>query len=107
MMMDFPDKEARLRANCHAAFKARAYTKTQARLFIESSLKQAVDIAKMAKKPVLCIENQQMVYPMPIPYGLAKIQEKVGIANINLKKLMDLIAFKLMNIHPPNKDLRN
>lgn len=102
VMMDFPDKEARLRANCHAAFKAQAYNKTQARLFIESSLKQAVDITKITKKPVLCIENQQMVYPRSMSYGLVRVQEKMGVTKRNLKKLMDLIAFRLMNMHPPD-----
>ena len=102
LMMDFPDKEARQRANCHAAFKAQAYKKTQARLFIESSLKQAVEITKITKKPVLCIENQQMMYPKPMSYGFVRMQEKVGVTKRNLRKLMDLIAFRLMNMHPPN-----
>ena len=103
-MMNFPNKEARIKANCHAAFKAKIYNRTQARLFIESSLKQALEITKITKKPVLCLENQQMVYPKPMSYGLVKIQEKMGATRKNMKKLMDLIAFKLMNMHPPNRD---
>jgi uncharacterized HAD superfamily protein len=103
VMMDFPDKEARLRANCHAAFKAQAYNKTQARLFIESSLKQAVEISKISSQPVLCIENQQMVYPKPMSYGLFKMQEKMGVPKKNLQNLSNWIAFRLMNMHPPNK----
>jgi len=63
IMMDFPDKQARVRANSYAAFKAAAYDETGASLFIESSLNLAREVARLAGKDVLCTETWEMVGP--------------------------------------------
>ena len=62
-MMDFPSKAARLASGSHAQFKARIYASTDALLFIESSERQALEIARLAGRPVLCIETRQIAYP--------------------------------------------
>ena len=61
-MMPYKNREERMKANNHAEHKAEYYKKTDALLFVESSYKQAVKIAEIAKKPVFCIENQQIIY---------------------------------------------
>jgi uncharacterized HAD superfamily protein/adenine/guanine phosphoribosyltransferase-like PRPP-binding protein len=62
-MMDLPNKAARLASGSHARFKAGAYASTDALLFIESSERQALEIARLSGRPVLCIETRQMAYP--------------------------------------------
>jgi len=63
IMLDLPDKEARLKANNHGGFKASVYSKYDGWLFIESSDWQAQQIADKAGKPVYCMDTRQMVYP--------------------------------------------
>jgi len=70
IMMDYPDKETRLRAGNHAEFKADFYIKSECILFIESSKWQAEKIAKLSKKPVLCTENMKL-------YHFKKLREVV------------------------------
>lgn len=62
VMLDLPDMEARQKANSHAGHKAKAYTSKPYILFIESDLSQAVEINRIAKKPVLCTENFEMIF---------------------------------------------
>ncbi|MEI7662526.1 MAG: phosphoribosyltransferase family protein [Bacteroidota bacterium] len=62
VLLDLPDKEARMRANSHAVHKAKTYMNKQYVLFIESSLSQAIEINRIAKKPVLCTENFEMIF---------------------------------------------
>jgi uncharacterized HAD superfamily protein/adenine/guanine phosphoribosyltransferase-like PRPP-binding protein len=63
IMLDLPDKESRLAAGCHASFKARVYRNAPARIFIESSYRQALEIAHLSGKPVICIETQECIAP--------------------------------------------
>jgi len=63
VMMDLPDKATRVALGAHAKFKAQVYKSVNAALFIESSYSQAQVIARLAGKPVLCIETGQMINP--------------------------------------------
>lgn len=49
--------EERAEKNLHASFKANVYSQCDAVLFVESESKQAYQINKLTKKPVLCIED--------------------------------------------------
>jgi len=62
VMLDLPDMEARQKANNHAGHKAKAYLSKPYVLFVESDLSQAVEINRIAKKPVLCTENFEMIF---------------------------------------------
>jgi uncharacterized HAD superfamily protein len=62
VLLDLPDKEARMRANSHAEHKAKTYKSSEYVLFIESSLSQAIEINRITKKPVLCTENFEMIF---------------------------------------------
>lgn len=53
--------EERTANNLHAKFKSEIYKKTNALLFIESSYKQAVEINCSVKKPVFCVETNEML----------------------------------------------
>ena len=62
VLLDLPDMEARMKANCHAEHKAKTYMSKSYILFIESSLSQAIVINRITKKPVLCTENFEMIF---------------------------------------------
>lgn len=57
VMLDLPDKQARQQWNRHAGYKAEVYKRSDAFLFIESSLEQARGIKRLSDKSVFCIEN--------------------------------------------------
>lgn len=61
-MLDLPDAATRRRLGGHARFKASVYAgDAGAKLFIESCARQAPEVARLAGKPVLCIETNSMV----------------------------------------------
>ncbi len=65
IMLDFPDKVARMKWGRHGEYKASCYKKSGATLFIESSAKQAEIIARISRKPVLCVQTNKL-----LDYGL-------------------------------------
>lgn len=67
IMMTYPDGATRRQMNTYSAHKAKAYRDTEANFFIESDVKQAVEIANLAKKEVLCIDTMQMIQPGSLP----------------------------------------
>jgi len=62
VMLDLPDMAARQKANNHGDHKAKAYLAKPYVLFVESDLTQAIQINRIAKKPVLCTENFEMIF---------------------------------------------
>lgn len=62
-LLDVAAARERRRLNAHAAFKAQIYANTGSFIFFESDPHQAVDIARLANKPVLCVESMKMHYP--------------------------------------------
>lgn len=66
VMLDAPSKAERQRRNAHGSFKGEFYKSSKAILFIESDLTQAQTIARIAGKPALCIETQQLLHPNPL-----------------------------------------
>ena len=72
IMMDYPDKAARMRAGRHGAYKAEAYKQSGARLFVESELRQAMQIASLSGREVFCVETMQMIYPDATPAQRSK-----------------------------------
>jgi uncharacterized HAD superfamily protein len=63
-MLDLPNAETRRKAGAHAAFKAEVFRRARDTvLFIESDRRQALEIARLAGKPVLCFTTQEMFQP--------------------------------------------
>lgn len=75
IMMDLPDQDARRAAGSHSAYKADVYRRTNADLFYESSLSQAIQIANLALKPVFCVDTRQMIYPGSVPQNRLTIAQ--------------------------------
>ena len=63
IMLDLPSKAERQRLGAHGSFKADFYRKSNAILFIESEHEQALKIAKLSGKPVLCVESNMVSLP--------------------------------------------
>lgn len=61
VMMDLPDKQTRHELGNRSEYKAAVYEDVGAELFIESSMRQATEIARLTGKPVYCIETNGMV----------------------------------------------
>ncbi len=62
VMLDLPDMYARQKANNHATHKANTYKMSEYKLFMESSLSQAIEINRITGKPVFCTENFEMIF---------------------------------------------
>ncbi len=63
IMLDLPSKAERQRLGAHGSFKAEFYRKSDAILFIESEHEQALKIARLSGKPVLCVETNIVSFP--------------------------------------------
>lgn len=61
VMLDFPDKQTRVRWGRHGDYKADFYANSPCRLFVESSLRQAQIIADKTSKPVICLETNELL----------------------------------------------
>lgn len=61
VMLDLPDKAARLKWGRHGFYKGEVYEKSDCTLFIESSLREALQITQQTKKPVFCTETMSMI----------------------------------------------
>jgi len=64
VLLDLPDSETRARLRAHAKHKAEVYRKTGADLFIESSRNEALEIARLSGKPVLCYTTGELITPV-------------------------------------------
>ncbi len=76
VMLDLPSKAERLRLGVHGSFKAEYYRKSPFDLFIESENAQAMTIARLSGKPVLCLETHRLIEPSAaaILASLPKVQ---------------------------------
>jgi uncharacterized HAD superfamily protein/adenine/guanine phosphoribosyltransferase-like PRPP-binding protein len=63
VMLDLPSKAERQRLGAHGTFKADYYRRSPFDLFIESENAQAMTIARLSGKPVLCLETHSLVEP--------------------------------------------
>jgi orotate phosphoribosyltransferase len=69
VMLDLPTAEERRRTNAGARFKAEVYKRTGAKVFFESSVTEAVEIARLSGRPVYAVDTRQMVFPGVDPGG--------------------------------------
>lgn len=60
IMMQYKTKKERQMSGDYANYKAYIYNNSDAVLFIESSVNQAITIARLTNKPVLCTDNMTL-----------------------------------------------
>lgn len=61
VMLNMKSREERITWGQHGKYKGDVFAKSDASFFVESSLMQAKQIVRIAKKPVFCTENFQML----------------------------------------------
>jgi uncharacterized HAD superfamily protein len=92
IMLDAPDAATRLRDFNQGEFKGDIYRNTGCFIFIESSYEQAIDICNIAKKPVFCTENSQLIMSDKIE---AHVSNLLNDWRITSKKLARKVFSKL------------
>jgi uncharacterized HAD superfamily protein/hypoxanthine phosphoribosyltransferase len=100
VMLNLPDAETRRRFRAHALFKGEYYRNSNAELFIESELHQAMAIVKISGKPVLSIEGPVMCHPDNLSV-VAALQQIRGVA-LSQRRYRDLarrLAKRLLGRH--------
>lgn len=80
IMLDLPSKEERQRAGAHGSFKADYYRGSDAVLFIESELPQARQIARLSRKPVLCLETHTLIDAATADSAITVVGQNVAAA---------------------------
>jgi orotate phosphoribosyltransferase len=75
LMMQYPDAQARKAAGAYAEYKAEAYRRTGAALFVESEARQAARIAALTGKPVLCLETGTLAAPGDVAAAQRVVRE--------------------------------
>lgn len=68
IMLNLPDKKSRIKWNKHGSYKGTYYKKSDAVLFVESSLREAQEILKVSHKSVFCIETFTLMNYVESPY---------------------------------------
>ena len=87
IMMQFKTKEERIKSGSHGKFKGENYKNIEsANLFVESELRQAIEIATISRKVVFCTENQSVIY-IPEPVEVVELTRKQKIKN-NIKRIL-------------------
>ncbi len=77
IMMNYPDKISKQKAEAHSSFKTNIYKKTGAELFIESSKLQAEEIARLTGKYVYCTSTHTLINPSLLGQVTEKIKEEI------------------------------
>jgi len=103
IMMDLPSKAARLAAGPHGRFKAEVYASTDALLFIESSQRQALDIARFSGRPVLCIETRKMVNPSLAAHTPEIARTMPSLSRTWARRARRSLRRHLLGIDPPRR----
>ncbi len=97
ILLDLPNKEARIKWNKYGEFKAKIFKENNYSLFIESSLKQAKIIFEATNKAVYCTENFEMSKPQINFKGkLKKVIIKLGINQLVTFKLFKYLYIRLI-----------
>ena len=86
-MLDLPDAATRQRLNNHAEFKSEVYAEKDAPLFIESSRRQAVEIASRTGKPVICTDDSTFHHHPPVT---DRIRKKLGPTRRRIERKLGL-----------------
>lgn len=103
-MLDLPTAEERRRLNIHHKFKAEVYANQPlTRLFVESEVRQAVEIMKLSRKPVYCIETNEMYVPGQVYNLKANTLRKTHSLKAKLVGKAKSILSRLAPVAPSSK----
>jgi orotate phosphoribosyltransferase len=88
VMFGVPGRQARAEPEARAGFKATAYRESGAVLFIESSLAEAIEIARLSGQSVLSMEGRRLVRPDWVPQQRALMSRAARLAVSNPLELL-------------------
>ena len=77
VMLDLPTKAERLKWGQHGEYKGKYYRESDSFLFVESSYIQALSIANISHKPVICIETNSLIEEQNFYTLRQKIRQKL------------------------------
>lgn len=97
VMMNLPDKETRLRSASHARYKAEVYNKSNASLFIESSIRQSREIERLSGKPVYCVESREMINPRFVSRNYHRSRRFLKLLSQNPAEALRLLKRRLLS----------
>jgi hypoxanthine phosphoribosyltransferase len=104
IMLDLESAAERRRSSAHGAFKAAYYRSSPAKLFIESELGQACEIAAIAEKPVLWLPGAQMIYkdgaPPAAPFRPKRLAARMKRTARRMLGPESYAALKRLFAHP-------
>lgn len=86
IMLDLPSKAERQRLGAHGSFKGEYFRDSDAILFIESENRQALRIAEIAGKPVLCLQTHRMIQPSEAAVINMRLRDEARPAHRLIKK---------------------
>jgi uncharacterized HAD superfamily protein len=101
VMLDLSDKAARVAEKPQAKFKAEAYRRTGAALFVESSPRQAAEIAEATGLPVLCTHTRQMVYPSLAAHAPSLARKVPGRVFRWIRRRVGDLRRRVLQFDPP------
>lgn len=108
-MMNYETAEERQRNNKYSEFKSKIYLESNSVLFIESSERISIEIARKTLKPVFCTDVKRMILPGNDDIGifsavsdalLWKISTKSKAAKTKLAKIIRLFLFEIIRRIP-------
>jgi uncharacterized HAD superfamily protein/hypoxanthine phosphoribosyltransferase len=76
----------------HAAFKAKVYSDCDAVMFFESDYNQALDICRITRKPVFCLENRRLITSNNLVENIKVSNKELGFT---IKRTLRKITGKL------------
>lgn len=83
IMLDLPNAEERRRLGNHGVFKAKEYKKIKYDLFYESDYSQAIEINRITKKPVYCVDENILIDGR----GLQQLRDKSWALRNRIKRI--------------------
>lgn len=93
-MLDLPSKEERIRLGSHGKFKAEIYKKLEGSvLFVESEREQAIEIAEIARKPVISLYTDEFFSQ----FNDHKLELKDDSNSLNIGNDREILAKKEFN----------
>jgi uncharacterized HAD superfamily protein/adenine/guanine phosphoribosyltransferase-like PRPP-binding protein len=92
VMLDLPSKAERQRLAAHGRFKGEVYRDSDAILFIESENRQALRIAEIAGKPVLCLQTHRMIEPT----DAARVNERLRTEARPGRRMIKKVAYTIL-----------
>lgn len=96
IMWNLPDMESRQKSGEHGKYKAEIYIKTGASLFIESSIRQAKEIATLSGKNVICFETGEMISPTEVNRKYRKALKYINLAVSDPQQMVSIIKNRIL-----------